>query len=302
MRTKIIFIAVLTLALAALWKRETQLGQKLKELTIAIHQAEAERSAPIAPMAQAEPVEAKPRAIEVKPDSPAPVRTDAALQQTISRVKTLETQLRNLATANSQAVAARPNVPEYDPTQPPPPELLSAVPTNTPMKRSWGPEQATGPPDTERAGDIQTAWASREPDGAVEWLWLGFEQLVELSQVRVRETFNPGAISKIAAVVNGQEFPLWEGTGARGVAPRDFVVHAPPRVYSQAVIVYLDTSRAPGWNEIDAVEIVGRDGSRQWASQANASSTFAEGNTNRSLQTLELNLDSHRLSESVRRP
>jgi hypothetical protein len=32
----------------------------------------------------------------------------------------------------------------------------------------------------------------------------------------------------------------------------------------------------PGWNEIDAVELIGRDGSHQWAKQASASSTYAE--------------------------
>jgi len=40
--------------------------------------------------------------------------------------------------------------------------------------------------------------------------------------------------------------------------------------------VYLDRRRVPGWNEIDAVELVGRDGSRQWATSAIASSSYAE--------------------------
>src|SRR5205823_2443181 len=40
------------------------------------------------------------------------------------------------------------------------------------VKRNWGPEQATGPPDTEMAGDIVTAWASRTPDEQDEWLLL----------------------------------------------------------------------------------------------------------------------------------
>ena len=32
--------------------------------------------------------------------------------------------------------------------------------------------------------------------------------------------------------------------------------------------------RVAGWNEIDAVELIGRDGSRQWAKGANASSSY----------------------------
>ena len=38
--------------------------------------------------------------------------------------------------------------------------------------------------------------------------------------------------------------------------------------------VYLDTKRVAGWNEIDAVELIGRDGSRQWAKGASASSSY----------------------------
>jgi hypothetical protein len=43
------------------------------------------------------------------------------------------------------------------------------------------------------------------------------------------------------------------------------------------VRVYLDTAKVPGWNEIDAVELIGRDGTRQWAVSATASSTYAQG-------------------------
>ena len=48
----------------------------------------------------------------------------------------------------------------------------------------------------------------------------------------------------------------------------------------------LDTSRVPGWNEIDAVEIVGHDGSRQWASQAAASTSYADRRGNELPQQL----------------
>jgi hypothetical protein len=72
---------------------------------------------------------------------------------------------------------------------------------------------------------------------------------------------------------------LWEGTSDAGAAPRDFVVKAPLNVTADAVIVYLDTTRVRGWNEIDAIEVVGRDGQRHWAASASASSTYAEHRT-----------------------
>jgi hypothetical protein len=142
--------------------------------------------------------------------------------------------------------------------------------------RAWGPEQATGAPDTDRAGDIPTAWASLEPDGGIEWLQVEFDQAVTIAEVRIRETFNPGAVSKVTAILQGgREHVLWEGVDHTAGAPADFTVKAGDEVVSRSVKVYLDTARVQGWNEIDAVELVGKDGKRQWASRASASSTYA---------------------------
>src|SRR5262249_21451841 len=50
-------------------------------------------------------------------------------------------------------------------------------------KRAWGPEQATGEPDTAGPGDVQTAWASQTPDGQDEWLMLEYGEPVVPSVV-----------------------------------------------------------------------------------------------------------------------
>ena len=121
-----------------------------------------------------------------------------------------------------------------------------------------------------------TAWTSLDPDGGPEWLGLGFDRTVEVAQVRIRESYNPGAITKVTTTVNGSELVLWEGNSSRGKAPRDFVVPVPAGIQANSVVVYLDTKRVAGWNEIDAVELLGRDGSRQWATSANASSAYAD--------------------------
>jgi hypothetical protein len=153
-----------------------------------------------------------------------------------------------------------------------PPQALAE-----PGKRSWGPEQVVGPPDTFMAGDITTAWASRSPDAGEEWLKVDYEKAVDLAEVRVRETYNPGAISKVAAVLaDGQEVTIWEGTELPAAAPVDTSFPVTDAIRASVVKIYLDTRRVPGWNEIDAVELVGRDGSRQWAKSASASSSFAD--------------------------
>jgi len=179
------------------------------------------------------------------------------------RITALEEQVRALQAKVS---------PEYDPTiQTPEPEPE----TNT-VKRGWGPEQALGPPDTEQNTDSMTAWTSLEPDGGPEWLMVGFDRTVELGQVRIRESYNPGAITKVTTIVNGTELVLWEGVSAPAKAVRDFVVRSPGGLQANSVVVYLDTKRVPGWNEIDAIELVGSDGSRQWATSAQASSSYAD--------------------------
>lgn len=146
-------------------------------------------------------------------------------------------------------------------------------------KRRWGHEQAAGEPDTGQPGDIPTAWASKAPDGGEEWIQLDYDRAVDLQQVSVVESHNPGAISKVVAVLpDGTESPIWEGnmesSSGDELVSSDFKVGTPVR--AQSVKVYLDTARVPGWNEIDAVQIVGRDGSKQWASASRASSSYAD--------------------------
>jgi hypothetical protein len=149
-----------------------------------------------------------------------------------------------------------------------------------PEKRSWGPEQATGAPDTFQAADLTTAWAPRSQDGGPEWLQAGFQRAVTIAKVRVRETYNPGAIIRVTAIPEGGgEFTLWEGSEPHSVAPVEMEFTASVSVTARSVKVYLDTSLVPGWNEIDAVELIGQDGSRQWATSATASSTFASAVT-----------------------
>ena len=144
-------------------------------------------------------------------------------------------------------------------------------------KRGWGEEQIVGPPNTPTAADARTAWAPQQQDAGPEWLAVDFANAVDVAEVRIRETYNPGAISKVTGMVNGQEHVLWEGTATGGAAPRDFVVPVHGTLQANSVGVHLDTARVPGWNEIDAVELVGKDGSRQWAHSVTASSTYAEG-------------------------
>ncbi len=143
--------------------------------------------------------------------------------------------------------------------------------------RRWSALQATGEPDTPVDGDIGAAWASKTADMGEVWIDLDFDVAVQPESVRIRETYNPGAVSRIEAVsADGTRELLWDGTADKSPAPRWFepsLRSASARV--RTIRILLDTNRVQGWNEIDAVELVG-DGRRQWASAARASSSYSD--------------------------
>ncbi len=128
----------------------------------------------------------------------------------------------------------------------------------------WDAKQATGEPDTLQAGDQRTAWAAKEPDAGIEWLELTYATPVRPALVRVRETFNPGAVTKVEARdEEGTWQLLWEGRDPSVACPSWLEVRVEPPAWStRAIRVTLDTRLVPGWNEIDAVELVGESASR----------------------------------------
>jgi hypothetical protein len=153
---------------------------------------------------------------------------------------------------------------------------LSAAPK---LNRQWGPEQATGEPDTTEAGDIVTAWASLTPDDQDEWLLLEYAEPVVPRAVMVHETFNPGALARVTVFkLDGTEVEVWKGKDptapdeAKGVSVVPFKVD----FKVNRVKLYLNSKDVPGWNEIDAVGLKDADGKTHWATSADASSTFAQ--------------------------
>ena len=45
---------------------------------------------------------------------------------------------------------------------------------------------------------------------------------------------------------------------------------------TDCITIYLKSTKVPGWNEIDAVGLVDQQGQLQWATTAEASSTYAD--------------------------
>jgi hypothetical protein len=122
--------------------------------------------------------------------------------------------------------------------------------------------QATGALNVEKHGDDARAWASAEPDHGVETLTLTFAQPVHATEVRVRQSFNPGAITRIeVAGGGGAKQIVFEGPDL-AIYPAYtvgwLVIPCAPTVFlATSVTITLDTTRVKGWNEIDAVQLAG---------------------------------------------
>ena len=163
-------------------------------------------------------------------------------------------------------------------------------------KRDWGPEQATGEPDTNMAGDIVTAWASASQDDREEWLMLEYEDMVKPSAVLVYETFNPGALYRVTAFKpDGEEVELWKGTDPTPTADGMGVSEIPVKAgfKTNRIKLYIDSPSVPGWNEIDAVGLRDKNKTMHWAVAAEASTTYAapyppEGQPEPTLATFNL--------------
>ncbi len=145
-------------------------------------------------------------------------------------------------------------------------------------KRAWGPEQACGEPDTNMAGDIQTAWASQSQDDQDEWLLLEYAEPVVPTAVLVHETYNPGALVRVTAFkLDGTEVELWKGQDPTGADVEMGVSEVPVKAdfRTNRIKIYIASKDVPGWNEIDAVGVRDKDNKMHWATSAEASSTYA---------------------------
>jgi hypothetical protein len=209
--------------------------------------------------------------------APAPASDTATLERLQRQLDAMERRLNDLSRRSDMPMDPLPPRVTGRSRGPIPLIFTPEAPLTKPGPRGWGPEQATGAPDTMQAGDMTTAWAPRQPDGGAEWLKLEFNREVMIAEVRVRETYNPGAVVKVTALLaGGEEALIWEGAEEPAQAPVDRSFLNPQPIKARMVKIYLDTAKVSGWNEIDAVELIGTDGSRQWASTATASSSYAD--------------------------
>lgn len=126
----------------------------------------------------------------------------------------------------------------------------------------YAPMQATGKPDVEHYGDDAHAWAAERADGGIEWLETSFATPVHARELRVRQNSMPGAIIKVELIDEaGGRHTIWEGTDDSVYENGEiewFVRSFAPTAYkASGARLTLATNAVDGWNEIDAVQLVG---------------------------------------------
>ncbi|WP_438482452.1 hypothetical protein [Oleiharenicola lentus] len=128
----------------------------------------------------------------------------------------------------------------------------------------YSPAQATGAPNVPKGSDNSNAWCHSGDSKEIEWLELAFATPVRATEVRVRQTLNPGVIIKLEAIEpDGTSHVWWEGRDAAGLANSPgaitwFAVRASQPEYLVArVRITLDLRLRVGWKQIDAVQLVG---------------------------------------------
>ncbi|MDH4042641.1 MAG: tetratricopeptide repeat protein, partial [Gammaproteobacteria bacterium] len=125
-------------------------------------------------------------------------------------------------------------------------------------------QRATGAPDVPGVDDHPNAWCPAQRDSGSDWLELGFERAAPATEVRVRQSYGPGAIVKVEAIEpGGQAHTWWEGIdpfGQDGFAEDAvwFSVRVPATPYDvQKIRLTVNLGAHGRWKQIDAVQLIG---------------------------------------------
>jgi hypothetical protein len=123
---------------------------------------------------------------------------------------------------------------------------------------SYSPNQATGEPNVQVYSTTPQAWSAKTPDSGIEWLELTFSKPVFATAVRVRESSGSGAVIKIEVFDDkGAGHPVWSGTDS--TKELNYLIAEFPKTAfkTNRVKLTLATNVVGGWNQIDAVQLVG---------------------------------------------
>lgn len=160
-----------------------------------------------------------------------------------------------------------PTVPVVPTLAPPPPSVAGeyrqwatgAAAGSEYAAPDWAALQATGAPDVQICGDHPKAWAA-SGSNTREWLQLTYAVPVHVTQVNIYQTYNPDQVVKVELIDGSADYhEVYTAQPTERDCP--FVLNiAVPRTEYLVTGVRLTIDQSVlglGWNEIDAVELVG---------------------------------------------
>ena len=125
----------------------------------------------------------------------------------------------------------------------------------------WGPGQATGSPNIDRCGDYQYAWATAASD-SIEWIALKYPVPVHVIEINIIQTFNPNQVVKVELIgAYGRTIEVYKGDPEQVDQPCPFTFTIPVEKtegrFNELRVTVNQSELGLGWNQIDAVELVG---------------------------------------------
>jgi hypothetical protein len=130
-------------------------------------------------------------------------------------------------------------------------------------KAGYSAWQVTGAPNVARYSDNPAAWTTKSGDSKTpEWLEVKFAKAVHATSLRIRQTAAPGVISKLELMdADGALHEVWSGVDSTPYEKNaiGWLVEEFPKTsfLVTGARITLATARVWGWNEIDAVQLVG---------------------------------------------
>lgn len=123
----------------------------------------------------------------------------------------------------------------------------------------WAANQVAGAPNVEKYGDDGNAWAPKTEDAGMEWLEATFANTVNATEVRIRESCGSGTIIRIDLFdEQGVSHTVWAGVDP--TTELNYLIITSPRTTykTNRIKITLATNVVQGWNEIDAIQLVGK--------------------------------------------
>ncbi len=125
----------------------------------------------------------------------------------------------------------------------------------------WAAMQAAGEPDTPRCGDYQTAWATAGSD-TIETLVLTYTVSVHVTGINIVQSFKPNQVVQVELVgAFERAVSIYEGEPRQVDQPCPYTLSIPVDKtegrFNKVRITVDQSVLGLGWNQIDAVELVG---------------------------------------------